>query len=138
MSKKKFQEAEFRRAKLEEVRAKVCGNVSEANKLPERKKFQEAEFRTDKVRRTSKKLTYKKKRGNMKKILFLLLLCPVYSFATEIQTTQDTTDNKAVIALQKQPANETQKQKISKNIACIIIQINGKIKNENITDINKN
>ena len=75
----------------------------------------------------------------MKKILFLLLLCPVYCFAAEIQTTQDTTDNKAVIALQKQPPmNEVQKQKISKNIACIIIQINGKIKNENITDINKN
>jgi hypothetical protein len=77
----------------------------------------------------------------------LLLLLAILLFAveccnaaeTQTQTTQDTTDNKAVIALQKQPpTNEVQKQKISRNIACIIIQINGKIKNENITDINKN
>ena len=76
------------------------------------------------------------KKGNiMKKLLVLsviLLFLAGYCNAAETQTTQDTTDNKAVIALQKQPASETQKQKISKNIACIIIQINGKIQGENL------
>lgn len=40
-------------------------------------------------------------------------------------------DNKAVISVQKQPAMEeqTQKQKITRNIACIIIQFNGKSEN---------
>ena len=71
----------------------------------------------------------------MKKLLLLLailLFAVECCNAAETQTTQDTTDNKAVIALQKQPANEVQKQKISKNIACIIIQINGKIQGENL------
>ena len=71
----------------------------------------------------------------MKKLLVLsaiLLFTAGYCNATETLTTQDTTDNKAVIALQKQPTSETQKQKISKNIACIIIQINGKIQGENL------
>ena len=70
----------------------------------------------------------------MKKLLVLsaiLLFTASYCNAAEVQTTQDTTDNKAVIALQKQPTSEVQKQKISKNIACIIIQINGKIQDEN-------
>ena len=72
----------------------------------------------------------------MKKLLLLLailLFTAGYCNAAETQTTQDTTDNKAVIALQKQPATkEVQKQKISKNIACIIIQINGKAQDENL------
>lgn len=66
----------------------------------------------------------------MKKLLVLsaiLLFTASYCNAAEVQTTQDTTDNKAVIALQKQPTSETQKQKINKNIACVIIQINGKV-----------
>lgn len=71
----------------------------------------------------------------MKKLLLLLailLFTAGYCNAADVQTTQDTTDNKAVIALQKQPTSETQKQKISKNIACIIIQINGKVQDENL------
>lgn len=71
----------------------------------------------------------------MKKLLLLLailLFAAECCNAAETQTTQNTTDNKAVIALQKQPANEVQKQKISKNIACVIIQINGKMQDEKL------
>lgn len=59
-------------------------------------------------------------------ILGILFFCSQVAFATD--TTQTMEDNKAVIAVQKQPSNEVQKQKAARNIACIIIQINGKVK----------
>ncbi len=63
----------------------------------------------------------------MKKV-FIGLLC-LYAlsniaFAAEAQ--QVANDNKALVLIQKQPSNKEQKQKITRNIACIIIQINGK------------
>ena len=61
-------------------------------------------------------------------VLWLLLFCSAACLADEVIPQQNAEDNKAVISLQKQPANEQQKQKVTRNIACIIIQINGKVK----------
>lgn len=36
-------------------------------------------------------------------------------------------DNRAVISVQKQPANSIQKQEVKQNKWCIIIQVNGKL-----------
>ena len=63
-------------------------------------------------------------------ILGILLFCSQGVFAAD--SSQTVEDNKAVIAVQKQPSNEVQKQKATRNIACIIIQINGKVKDNNI------
>lgn len=69
----------------------------------------------------------------MKKLLLLglstILLMSVKCYAEE--STQAVNDNKAVIAVQKQPPNELQKQKASNNKWCIIIQVNGKVKDSN-------
>lgn len=59
-------------------------------------------------------------------ILGILLFCGQGVLAND--SAQKVEDNKAVIAVQKQPSNEVQKQKATRNIACIIIQINGKVK----------
>ncbi len=70
----------------------------------------------------------------MKKLLLMtiitILLTQAVCFSSEeIQKAQQKTDdNIAVISVQKQPLNENSKQKITKNIACIIIQVNGKVK----------
>lgn len=69
----------------------------------------------------------------MGKFLNLLLILSIFTalptFAED--TAQTVNDNKAVIALQKQPSNEAQKQKATNNRWCIIIQINGKVKDTN-------
>ena len=73
----------------------------------------------------------------MKKIAFilgLLLFCSQTVFADEVVNTanQDIVieDNKAVFTIQKQPNDENsmQKQDVKRNWFCIVIQINGKIK----------
>lgn len=56
--------------------------------------------------------------------LIFLGVTPV--FADEAPAEQSANDNKAVIAVQKQPANSIQKQEIKQNKWCIIIQVNGK------------
>lgn len=66
----------------------------------------------------------------MEKLLFLFgvfALCALPLFAEEMPA-QNTEDNKAVVAVQKQPALKQQKQGAVRNIACIIIQVNGKVK----------
>ena len=50
---------------------------------------------------------------------------------------QTSKDNIAVISVQKQPTNKEQKQAITKNIGCIILQINGKAVNYNKENNNK-
>lgn len=66
----------------------------------------------------------------MKKLVILgllsILLMSAKCYAEE--ATQAVNDNKAVVAIQKQPSNEVQKQKAANNRWCIIIQVNGKIK----------
>lgn len=65
----------------------------------------------------------------MKKlILSILVLLMVTNVVAAEEASQSVEDNKAVITVQKQPSNEVQKQKATRNIACIIIQINGKVK----------
>ncbi len=70
----------------------------------------------------------------MKKLLLTMLLTisltQAVCFAIEEtqKAEQKTDDNIAAISVQKQPLNENSKQKITKNIACIIIQVNGKVK----------
>lgn len=59
-------------------------------------------------------------------ILASLISCP---FVNANQAEQTSADNIAVISVQKQPTNKEQKQAITKNIGCIILQINGKAVN---------
>lgn len=70
-------------------------------------------------------------------ILVLLLFCNSVVFASDIsdpetlETSQISNDNRAVISVQKQPATaeqSIQKQEVKQNKWCIIIQVNGKIK----------
>lgn len=69
-----------------------------------------------------------------KKLFFMTLLVLLAMFlfgaikACAVEAAQGAEDNRAVIAVQKQPTNKEQKQKAARNIACIIIQINGKVK----------
>lgn len=67
----------------------------------------------------------------MKKLSIILGILFFYNagvFADEVQPTQIAEDNRAVIAVQKQPALDQQKQVATRNWFCIIIQCNGKIK----------
>lgn len=70
----------------------------------------------------------------MKKLGFLLgilFLCGQVVFASESATNapeQKFNDNRAVVSIQKQPANEnTQKQTVKNNWFCVVVQVNGKI-----------
>ena len=78
-------------------------------------------------------------------ILGLLLFCNSVVFANDVsdpetlETSQISNDNRAVISVQKQPATaeqSIQKQEIKQNKWCIIIQVNGKIK-DNTDNIKK-
>lgn len=65
-------------------------------------------------------------------ILSLLFLCSSVVFADEVQPEQTANDNRATISIQKQPATDQapQKQEIKQNKWCIIIQVNGKVKEQ--------
>ena len=65
-------------------------------------------------------------------ILSLLFLTCTFVFADEVQPEQTANDNRATISIQKQPATEEapQKQEIKQNKWCIIIQVNGKVKEQ--------
>lgn len=74
----------------------------------------------------------------MKKLIIalgIIFFCAQSVFANDnqIQANQDINieDNKAVVTVQKQPTNaeSMQKQAVKNNWFCIIIQVNGKIKN---------
>lgn len=54
---------------------------------------------------------------------FSALLC----YAEELPE-QSVNDNRAVVAVQKQPSIKTHKQEAKQNKWCIIVQINGKVK----------
>lgn len=64
-------------------------------------------------------------------LLALLLFCGESVFAAETAIAapeQNFSENKAVVAVQKQPATEnTQKQGVKNNWFCIVVQVNGKI-----------
>ena len=69
----------------------------------------------------------------MKKLMLTILLtvsltqAAIFAAEETQKAEQKTDDNIAAISVQKQPLNENSKQKITKNIACIIIQVNGKV-----------
>ncbi len=70
----------------------------------------------------------------MKKIVLMIVMGILFIQAagyaeeeTEVAK-QKSENNIAGISVQKQPLNENSKQRITKNIACIIIQVNGKVK----------
>lgn len=67
----------------------------------------------------------------MRKIIVLMSIlgfCTVPVLAAEAPAEQSANDNRAVISVQKQPANSIQKQEVKQNKWCIIIQVNGKVK----------
>lgn len=68
-------------------------------------------------------------------IILAILVLGLPVLAEEVQQpAQEAENNTATIAIQKQPATEsTHKQGIHQNKWCIIIQVNGKVK-ENGTD----
>ena len=73
-------------------------------------------------------------------VLALLFICTHIVFAEEAinSANQDIVleDNKAVFAIQKQPNDENsmQKQDVKRNWFCIVIQVNGKVKDNDTTD----
>lgn len=74
----------------------------------------------------------------MKKILMLFILSILFcnsSFANETEYANQEmsiNENKAVVMIQKQPTDEKSKQKqsVKNNWFCIVVQVNGKIKEE--------
>lgn len=66
-------------------------------------------------------------------ILFSLLLFCSEVFAAENlekEPKQNFDDNRAVVSVQKQPSKEN-KQTVKRNWFCIVVQVNGKIKDDN-------
>lgn len=62
-------------------------------------------------------------------VILAILLLGIPVLAEELQPSQEAENNTATIAIQKQPATEsTHKQSIHQNKWCIIIQVNGKVK----------
>ena len=56
--------------------------------------------------------------------------------ALEVTPSQVADDNRALLTVQKQPANEN-KQQANRNWFCIVVQVNGKIKDSDLSDITK-
>lgn len=70
-------------------------------------------------------------------ILGLLLFCSQACFAVDAvpEQVQEVIDTKAAIAVQKQPNyDHNQKQEVKNNWFCIVIQVNGKVKDSSNTD----
>lgn len=62
-------------------------------------------------------------------VLLMLTFCCQSVLADEVKPEQNFQDNKAVLAVQKQPANENaQKQQVKNNWFCVVVQVNGKAK----------
>ena len=66
----------------------------------------------------------------MKKLILVsvLLLLGTVAYCQDTQT-QDIQNNKAVVNIQKQPTDETSKQKqdVKSNWFCVVVQVNGKV-----------
>lgn len=79
----------------------------------------------------------------MKQILFILGVFALCSMPLSVQATEEVAletptqvadDNRALITVQKQPAKEN-KQRANRNIFCVIVQINGKVKDSDTSTI---
>lgn len=66
--------------------------------------------------------------------VFALCSLPLSVQATEEISTQTADDNRALVAVQKQPSKDN-KQQANRNWFCVVIQVNGKVKDGNTTDI---
>ncbi len=65
----------------------------------------------------------------MKKlILSILVLLMVTNVVAAEEASQSVEDNKAVIAIEKQPTNKSNKQAVKNNWFSIVIVVNGKVK----------
>jgi hypothetical protein len=67
--------------------------------------------------------------------VFAICSLPLSVKATEEISTQTADDNRALIAVQKQPPKDN-KQQANRNWFCIVVQINGKIKDSANSDNN--
>lgn len=68
-------------------------------------------------------------------VILTLLILGIPVMAEELQPAQETEDNRASVIIQKQPATVgTHKQSIKQNKWCIIIQVNGKVKENGTAD----
>lgn len=75
----------------------------------------------------------------MKQLLLILgvfAICsmPLSAKATEEISTQTADDNRALVAIQKQPSKEN-KQQANRNWLCIVVQVNGKVKDSDTSTI---
>ena len=77
---------------------------------------------------------------NLAIILSILFFCGQTVLADDITVNANQEinieDNKAVVSIQKQPVDEksTQKQAVKNNWFCIVVQVNGKVKDSNFAD----
>ena len=69
----------------------------------------------------------------LKILIALCIFCTLPAFCEEVNPEQTANDNRAVVTVQKQPAKEN-KQQVKNNWFCIVIQVNGKIKDSDITN----
>lgn len=65
-------------------------------------------------------------------VLGLLLFCGTACVADEVIPQQNADDNRALVTVQKQPAKDN-KQQANRNWFCIVIQVNGKVKDSTDT-----
>jgi hypothetical protein len=81
----------------------------------------------------------------MKQLLLILGVFAICSLPLSVQATEEVAlevpsqvadDNRALLTVQKQPAKEN-KQQANRNWFCIVVQVNGKIKDSDTSDINK-
>lgn len=81
----------------------------------------------------------------MKQILLVLGVFAICSLPLSVKATEEVAlevpsqvadDNRALLTVQKQPAKEN-KQQANRNWLCVVIQINGKVKDSDLSDITK-
>lgn len=81
----------------------------------------------------------------MKQILLVLGVFALCSLPLSVQATEEVAlevpsqvadDNRALVTIQKQPAKEN-KQQANRNWFSVVVQINGKVKDSDTSDINK-
>ena len=81
----------------------------------------------------------------MKQLLLILGVFAICSLPLSVQAIEEVAlevpsqvadDNRALLTVQKQPAKEN-KQQANRNWFCIVVQVNGKIKDSDLSDITK-
>lgn len=81
----------------------------------------------------------------MKQLLLILGVFAICSLPLSVKANEEVAlevpsqvadDNRALLTVQKQPAKEN-KQQANRNWFCIVVQVNGKIKDSDLSDITK-